>query len=96
MAKNSIEQMNPGKQGLADILNAQFGSNGHRFVTSTKVLDADERYYFIQALEDSVFSAKNSAGGDDAVDESLSAGLYITGVYSEVVVTSGKIIAYIL
>ena len=50
MAKNSIEEMNPGKQGIADMLAAQFGNNGHRFIDSSSSLDADERFYFVQAL----------------------------------------------
>ena len=96
MAKNSIEEMNPGRQGLADILAAQFGDNGFRLVDAAKVLDAEERYYFIQALEDCVFSANNSRGGDNPSNDTLSAGLYLTGVFSDVVVTSGRLVAYIL
>ena len=96
MAKNSIEEMNPGRQGLADVLAAQFGDNGFRLVDSSSSLDADERYYFVQALEDCVFSANNNRGGDNISNLTLSAGLYLTGVFSDVVVTSGKLVAYIL
>ena len=96
MAKNSIEEMNPGKQGIADMLAAQFGNNGHRFIDSASSLDADERYYFVQALEDCVFSATNNRGGDNPSDLTLLAGLYLAGTYSDVVVTSGKLVAYIL
>ena len=96
MAKNSIEEMNPGKQGIADMLAAQFGNNGHRFIDSSSSLDANERYYFVQALEDCVFSANNNRGGDNISNLTLSAGLYLAGTYSDVVVTSGRLVAYIL
>ena len=65
-------------------------------VDSSSSLDADERYYFVQALEDCVFSATNNRGGDNVSNDTLSAGLYLTGVFSDVVVISGKLVAYIL
>ena len=96
MAKNSIEEMNSGRQGLADLLAAQFGDNGFRLGDSSSSLDADERYYFVQALQDCVFSATINRGGDNISNLTLSAGLYIVGVFSDVVVTSGVLKAYIL
>ena len=96
MAKQNIDQVNAGKQGVNDLLSAQFGDNGNRLVTSSSSLDAEERYYFIQALEDTVFSATANSGGDSPATLSLLAGLYLTGVYSDVVVTSGTLVAYIL
>ena len=96
MAKQNIDQVNAGKQGVNDLLSAQFGDNGFRIVTSSSTLDAEERYYFIQAAEDAVISCNNSAGGDNPATFTLLAGLYLTGVFSDLTVDSGTLIAYIL
>ena len=96
MAKQNIDQVNAGKQGVNDLLSAQFGDNGFRLVTNSSTLAADERYYFIQAAEDTVVSCTNNAGGDNPATFSLLAGLYLTGVFSDLTVDSGTLIAYIL
>ena len=95
-AKQNIDQVNAGKQGVNDLLSAQFADNGYRIVTSASTLDAEERYYFIQAAEDAVISATNNAGGDNPASFTLLAGLYLAGVHSDLVVDSGTVIAYIL
>jgi hypothetical protein len=95
-AKENIDQVNAGKQGVNDLLSAQFGDNGFRIVTSSSTLDAEERYYFIQATEDTVIDCTNNNGGDNPATFTLLAGLYLTGVFSDVVVTSGTLVAYIL
>ena len=96
MAKQNIDQVNAGKQGVNDLLSAQFGDNGYRIVTAASTLDAEERYYFIQAAEDAVISATNHSGGDNPATFTLLAGLYLTGVHGDLVVDSGTVIAYIL
>ena len=95
-AKENIDQVNAGKQGVNDLLSAQFGENGFRIITSSSTLDAEERYYFIQATEDTVIDCTNNNGGDNPATFTLLAGLYLTGVFSDVVVTSGTLVAYIL
>ena len=95
-AKENIDQVNAGKQGVNDLLSAQFGENGFRIITSSSTLDAEERYYFIQATEDTVIDCTNNNGGYNPATFTLLAGLYLTGVFSDVVVTSGTIVAYIL
>jgi hypothetical protein len=95
-AKQNIDQVNAGKQKDNDLLSAQFGENGFRIITSSSTLDAEERYYFIQATQDKVIDCTNNNGGDNSAAFTLLAGLYLTGVFSAVVVTSGTLVANML
>ena len=94
--KTNIDQINLAKGGINDLLDAQFGANGFRVVDSGSTLAADERYYFLQAVEESVINAKNENGGDDLASFNLLAGVWVVGVFKELTVDSGKILAYIL
>lgn len=76
---------------------ASFGQFGLRVLTGSSV--ADETFVAIQAVEDSVVSsdlnAYNSYIGDTSItDLALAKGMVIYGQFENIVVSSGKVIAY--
>lgn len=71
-----------------------FGQFGFRLVDSLTTLPADEHYRVIQALEETVISATSESG--DSLDSfTMGTGLVIYGLFSDIQITSGSVIAYI-
>lgn len=75
---------------------ASFGQFGLRLIQVGQVLPAGEKYRVIQALEATVISFDNEAGGDPSVAAlAIPAGFVLYGLFSNVSLTSGSVIAYI-
>lgn len=73
---------------------SSFGRNGFRVVTNGTTLPTEERYNVLYVTENSEITA-TSQKGDNLSSETLSTGSVIYGLFSEVTVASGKLIAYI-
>lgn len=94
MAKTSIHEINS-KTGIQDLISGSFGENGFRIVDNSSTLDADERYYYILVLEAATLNAVTEKG-DDISSLTVSEGFEFFGTFSQLTVTSGKLLAYIL
>lgn len=73
---------------------SSFGRNGFRVVTNGTTLPSEERYITLYVTEDAELTV-TSEKGDNLSSETLSAGSIIYGLFSEITVASGKLIAYI-
>jgi hypothetical protein len=97
MAKNNVREIN-NKGGIEDLTQASFGQNGFRIIDESYVADADERFFCLLPLEDSVVTFDSDAGGDASVSGlSMVTGLNIFGVFGNVsVLAGGKLLAYLI
>lgn len=73
---------------------ASFGQFGFRRIVTSGTSTAGEHYRVVYALEDSVVSMTSEAG-DDLTGQVVLAGTAIYGLFSEVSVVSGSVLAYI-
>ena len=73
---------------------ASFGQFGFRKISSAESGQANEQYRVVYALEDTTITVVSYAG-DDLTAEFLLAGTAIYGLFSEVVVVEGSVLAYI-
>jgi hypothetical protein len=97
MAKNNVRDIH-NKGGIEDLTQASFGQNGFRIIDENYVIDADERFFCLMPLTDSVLTFDSNTGGDSSVSGlDLVTGMNIFGVFSNVSVTSGsKVFAYLI
>jgi len=72
---------------------AQFGQNGFRLLSGTDT--STEKFYAIQALEDTVISATVETG-DPLSATTLTAGSVVYGPFTGITMTSGSVIAYLM
>jgi len=83
-----INLNNPANYQLQD-----FGQMGFRVIDSTHINVDGETYRTIYVLEDAVVTAL-TAKADDITSKALLAGTLLHGLFSDVSVTSGKVLAY--
>jgi hypothetical protein len=97
MAKNNIRDIH-NKGGIEDLTQASFGQNGFRIIDESYVIDANERFFCLMPLTDSVLTFDSDTSGDASVSSlELVAGLNIFGVFANVSVTAGsKVFAYLI
>jgi hypothetical protein len=63
MAKNNIRDIH-NKSGIEDLTQASFGQSGFRIIDENYVIDADERFFCLMPLTDSVLTFDSNTGGD--------------------------------
>lgn len=73
---------------------ASFGQFGFRKISAGQSGTASEQYRVVFALEDSTISVTASAG-DDLSGQAVLAGTAVYGLFTEVSVASGSVLAYI-
>lgn len=73
---------------------SSFGRNGFRVVTNGTTLPTEERYMVLYTVEESEITA-TSEKGDSLTSQTFSAGSVVYGLFSQLSVTTGKVIAYI-
>tara|TARA_R110002126_G_scaffold100092_1_gene231480 strand:- start:194 stop:460 length:267 start_codon:yes stop_codon:yes gene_type:complete len=73
---------------------ASFGQFGFRKISTGGTGTANEQYRVVYALEDTTVTVVSYAG-DDLAGEFLLAGTAVYGLFSEVVVVEGSVLAYI-
>lgn len=71
-----------------------FGRNGFRIVESGTSLPEAEAYSVLQVIEEAEVTVVSQTG-DSLNSETLTVGTTLYGLFSNVVVASGKLIAYI-
>lgn len=75
---------------------ASFGQFGLRFVQVGQLLPEGEQYRVIQALEATTITFTNDAGGDATiVDLQIPAGFVLYGLFRNISLDAGSVIAYI-
>lgn len=75
-----------------DFKKLAFGEAGHVILTS-EAADATQAFSAIQVLADTAIDCK-AVNSEDIVGLALAAGTVIYGVFTELVVNSGSVIAY--
>lgn len=73
---------------------ASFGQSGFRQIATGGFGQASEQYRVVFALEDSTISV-TSTSGDNLVAQEIFAGTAVYGLFSEVEVVAGNVLAYI-
>ena len=73
---------------------ASFGQFGFRRIVTGGTGTAGEHYRVVYALEDSVVTV-TAESGDNLVGQTMLAGMVVYGLFSEVTVVSGSVLAYI-
>lgn len=73
---------------------SSFGRNGFRLVKNNTTLPSNESYMVLYVAEDTQITAVTKKG-DSLIDESFTAGSIIYGIFTDIQVTTGKVIAYI-
>lgn len=71
-----------------------FGDYGLRVITSSNPSTAGEHYRVLVAVEDSIINA-TAVNGDNLVGLDVFSGTTVYGLFSEVTVSAGKVLAYI-
>jgi hypothetical protein len=79
---------------IDSLLNFQFARKGGIFIDDTSVHEPEAPYQFIaiQAIEDAELKATGNILNADSI--TLAAGISIYGIFSNITLTSGKVIAY--
>lgn len=73
---------------------ASFGQFGFRLIGAAGSGQAGEHYRVVYALEDSVIAVTAEAG-DNLAGQTILAGTAIYGLFSDVTVSTGTVLAYI-
>jgi hypothetical protein len=84
-----INLTNPVNYQLQD-----FGQMGFRVIGTSAPSVATEEFRTIYVLQDAVVSA-NTAKGDNIVSKSILAGTRIHGLFTNISLASGKVLAYL-
>tara|TARA_R110000772_G_scaffold188838_2_gene299923 strand:- start:1303 stop:1581 length:279 start_codon:yes stop_codon:yes gene_type:complete len=73
-----------------------FGSNGFNNIQNGTIISADDRFSILEAEDDTVFSFENESekGITISAAYTLRDGRFLYGYFKNIVVTSGKLIAY--
>jgi ethanolamine utilization microcompartment shell protein EutS len=81
----------------SDFQKLSFGDNGLRYLVTGDTSVSGESFGAIQVIDSAIISCDiDTAGGDSSLTSiSLFAGTIIYGNFDDIVVTSGKVIAYL-
>lgn len=102
---NGVVQTEDGStlESLISSATSEVGANtvehamrGFRLITDGGTHTTNEVYHTIQIIAEAVVTITNGAGGDNLTSVTLPAGTVLYGVFTDISVTSGTIIAYIL
>lgn len=74
----------------------EHASRGFRFINSGETHTPTEVYHTIQVLAEATVDLTNAAGGDNLSSVALPAGTVLYGAFTDISVTSGTVVAYIL